>query len=438
MLPDVIDGKHNDQGYRQHFQCRRQGKKQQHEASRQAGNYYYPDQICGWCELKLYGLGAIIGQSIPLNGTGHASRVNHIPGMSHIRHYQQVNRHIMTQWHQFLGSQQATITGQRVQHFGNPQMELQATADATVLADLSHLGLLQIDGEDRVAFLQGQLTNDVKLLNGSNSHYAGYCTPKGRMLAMFLAFAQGDHLYLQLNRQLLEPIMKRLKMYVLRSKVTITDVSDSIVRLGLAGKDAEQILLNHFGQTPQTAHELVSLEEANIIRLPGKRPRYEIFVATENAEQLWTALSQQAQPVGAGCWDWLEIEAGIPDIEPATQEAFVPQMINLDALGGISFKKGCYTGQEIVARTHYLGKVKRRTLPLHIPAGEEANTGSPVFRSSSEEAVGMLVRVAPSPVGGMDALAELRLEALENAELCLNKAAVKPLQLLQLPYELAE
>lgn len=344
----------------------------------------------------------------------------------------------MTQWHQFLGSQQATITGQRVQHFGNPQMELQATADATVLADLSHLGLLKIDGKDRVAFLQGQLTNDVKLLNGSNSHYAGYCTPKGRMLAMFLAFAKNDHLYLQLNRQLLEPIMKRLKMYVLRSKVMITDVSDSIVRLGLAGKDAEQILLNHFGQAPQGTHQLMMLDQASIIRLPGKRPRYEIHVATENAEQLWTALSQQAQPVGADCWDWLEIEACIPDIEPATQEAFVPQMINLDALGGINFKKGCYTGQEIVARTHYLGKVKRRTLPVHIPAGEDALAGSQVFRSSSEETVGMLVRVAPSPAGGMDALAELRLEALENAELCLNKAAVKPLQLLQLPYELAE
>lgn len=341
----------------------------------------------------------------------------------------------MTQWHQFLGSQQATITGQRVQHFGNPQMELQATANATVLTDLSHLGLLQIDGEDRLTFLQGQLTNDVKLLNGNNSHYAGYCTPKGRMLAMFLVFAQGNHLYLQVNRQLLEPIMKRLKMYVLRSKVMITDASDSIVRLGLAGKDAEQILLSHFGQAPQNAHELLSMEEASIIRLPGNRPRYEIFVAAENAEQLWAALSQQAQPVGASCWEWLEIEAGIPDIEPATQEAFVPQMINLDALGGINFKKGCYTGQEIVARTHYLGKVKRRTLPLQIPPGLQAEAGSPLH-GGGEEAVGMLVRVAPSADGGMLALAELRLEAVENGNIYLDKQADIPLQLSELPYDL--
>jgi folate-binding protein YgfZ len=368
-------------------------------------------------------------------GTGHASAINHIPDMSHLRHYQQVNQHIMTQSHQFLGSPQATITGQRVQHYGNPQVELQTTVDGTVLTDLSHLGLLQFDGEDYATFLQGQLTNDVKLLNGNNSHYAGYCTPKGRMLTIFLAFAQNDHLYLQLNRQLLEPIMKRLKMYVLRSKVTITDVSDSIMRLGIAGRDAEQILLNHFGQTPQTAHELLSLKEAGIIRLPGKRPRYEIFVASENAKQLWTVLSQQAQPVGAGCWDWLEIEAGIPDIEPATQEAFVPQMINLDALGGISFKKGCYTGQEIVARTHYLGKVKRRTLPLQIPSGIQAEAGNPIY-ADGEETVGMLVRVAPAADGGMVALAELRLEAVENRNIYLSKQAGIPLHLSELPYEL--
>ncbi|PKO25597.1 MAG: folate-binding protein [Betaproteobacteria bacterium HGW-Betaproteobacteria-8] len=344
----------------------------------------------------------------------------------------------MTQWQTFLSSQQAEFRDGRVQHFGNPQAELQAAATATVLIDLSHLGLLQIEGKDRVAFLQGQLTNDVRLLNGSNSHYAGYCTPKGRMLAMFLAFAHHDHLQLQLNHQLLEPIMKRLKMYVLRSKVVISDISDSIVRIGLAGKDAEKLLQSLFKQVPENEHELLSLDDATLIRLPGSKARFEIFTTPEHAERIWLHLGQQAKMAGAACWDWLEIEAGIPDIGPETQEAFVPQMVNLDALGGINFKKGCYTGQEIVARTHYLGKVKRRTLPLHIPAGEEANAGSLVFAAGSEEAVGMLVRVAPSPEGGMDALAELRLEALENAELCLNKAAVKPLQLLQLPYALAE
>jgi tRNA-modifying protein YgfZ len=340
----------------------------------------------------------------------------------------------MTQWQTFLSNLKAKTSEGRVIDFGDPASELQAAANGTILADLSHLGLLQIDGEDRVNFLQGQVTNDIKLLNGHNSHYAGYCTPKGRLIALFLAFAHHDHLHLQLNRQLLEPIMKRLKMYVMRSKVTITDVSDSIVRMGLAGPAATSLLQDLFKQVPEKVNDLVSLEDATLIRLPGDSPRFEIFTSSEHAARIWNALGQQASMVGAPCWEWLEIQAGIAEVYPQTQEAFVPQMINLDILGGINFKKGCYTGQEIVARTHYLGKVKRRTLLVHIPLGEQCAIGSPVFASGSEEPAGMLVRLAPSPHGGEDALAELRLEAIENAELYLNKASGKALQRLPLPY----
>lgn len=340
----------------------------------------------------------------------------------------------MTQWQTFLSNLNAVTSEDQLRHFGNPADELQATANGTILADLSHLGLLQIEGEDRINYLQGQVTNDIKLLTGNNSHYAGYCTPKGRLLAMFMAFAHHDHLHLQLNRQLLEPIMKRLKMYVLRSKASITDVSDSVIRMGLAGPQAPQLLLDLFKQVPEKAQDLVSLDDAVLIRLPGNTPRFEILTQPEHAERIWNALSQQATMVGAPCWDWLEIQAGIPDVYPQTQEAFVPQMINLDVLGGINYKKGCYTGQEIVARTHYLGKVKRRTLLVHIPSSDLFAVGSPVFASGSEEPAGMLVRIAPSPNGGFDALAELRLEAIENTELFLDKASGKALQRLALPY----
>lgn len=340
----------------------------------------------------------------------------------------------MTQWQTFLSNLKAETKEGRVQHFGNPSNELQATANSTILGDLSHLGLLQIEGEDRINFLQGQVTNDVKLLTGNNSHYAGYCTPKGRLLALFMVFAHHDHLHLQLNRQLLEPIMKRLKMYVMRSKVSITDVSETIIRMGLAGPQATELLQSLFNQVPEKAQDLVSLHDATLIRLPGNSPRFEILTTAEHAERIWNTLSQQATIVGAPCWDWLEIQAGIPEIYPGTQEAFVPQMVNLDALGGINFKKGCYTGQEIVARTHYLGKVKRRTLPLHIPATESVAVGDPVFAAGSEEPAGRLVRIAPAPNGGFDALAELRLEAIENAELFLDKTSGKALQGLALPY----
>jgi tRNA-modifying protein YgfZ len=310
---------------------------------------------------------------------------------------------IMTQWHEFL-------------------------------VDLSHLGLLQVSGEDAVSFLQGQVTNDIKLLNGQNSQYAGYCNPKGRLLALFLAFSHRGHLYLQLHSTLLEPIMKRLKMYVMRSKVTIEDVSASMLCIGVAGKDTEANLKTFFKKVPSQAHELVSLNDAALIRLPGNTPHYLIFSDTENVSVIWKQLQKTHSPVGKPCWDWLEIQAGIPEISPATQEEFVPQMINLDALDGINYKKGCYTGQEIVARTHYLGKIKRRTQVAHIAANEQPQASDDIFGTGSSEPVGKIVRAAPSPQGGFDVLAEIRLESLETGTIHWKATDGPVLELQKLPY----
>jgi len=317
----------------------------------------------------------------------------------------------MTQWQAFLISQGATIENNQVNAFtGNDGIK----ANQTILADLSHLGLLQLNGEDAVDFLQGQLTNDVKQLDGSHFQYAGYCTPKGRLLALFLAFAHQDHLHLQVNRELLEAILKRLKMYVLRSKVTIKDVSDEIIRFGIAGPEALLAMNTYFGadNIPQQTYGLNTLPQATIIRLPGDIARYQIYSTNEHAAEIWQALAAHAKPSDKAQWDYWEIQAGIPDIAPATQEAFVPQMVNLDALYGINFKKGCYTGQEIVARTHYLGKVKRRVQLAYIKSEQAPQTGDDI--SSNQEIVGKVVRSAPAPDGTYALLAELRLEILEQ------------------------
>ena len=334
----------------------------------------------------------------------------------------------LTAWQTSLIKQGAVIEAAGVEtgavtHFGNAENELLATANSNVLCDLSHLGLLEISGADAVTFLQGQVTNDVKLLVGTNAHYSAYCNPKGRMLALFLAFAHhnnqlGDHLHLQFNRTLLEPIMKRLKMYVMRSKVEIKDVSDTILKFGLNGPQAASMLVSIFSKIPTQDYELVSLENATILKLPtiAGHVRYQIFTDSINAPLVWNALKQSCQLVGKPCWDWLEIQAGIPDVLPATQEQFVPQMLNLDLLNGISYKKGCYTGQEIVARTHYLGKIKRRTLLAHISTITEPLAGDEV-KNAQQEVIGLIVRCAPSPVGGFDLLIELRLDQIDLTQL---------------------
>lgn len=308
-----------------------------------------------------------------------------------------------------------------------------AAANGSIMTDLSHLSLLQLEGDDAGTFLQGQVTNDVKQLNGSNSQYAGYCNPKGRLLALFLAYAHQGNYYLQVNAQLVEAITKRLRMYVLRSKVVVTDVSDRFVRIGIAGKNAGQTLEKIFPQLPQEALQMASAEHDVVIRLPGSNPRYEVIIDANYAQTLWGELKQKLKPVGRDAWEWLEVQAGIPDISSATQEEFVPQMVNLDALGGINYKKGCYTGQEIVARTHYLGKVKRRTQLAHISSDNAPAVGDDVFVEGGAEAIGKIVRSAPSPAGGYDVLAEVRLESLTEGKLSWNG---NPLVLSHLPYPL--
>lgn len=339
----------------------------------------------------------------------------------------------MNQWHTFLALQGAVISGNEVSDYGDKQAELMAVANGDAMADLSHLSLLELGGEDAAAFLQGQVTNDVKQLDGSNSQYAGYCNPKGRMLALFFAYAHAGNYYLQVDARLSESIAKRLRMYVLRSKVVITDVSEKFVRIGVAGKNAEQILNQRFPQLPQQAHVLAVSETGIAIRLPGLIPRFEVIVDAGQAPALWDQLKQQLKPVGRDAWEWLEVQAGIPDIVPATQEEFVPQMVNLDILGGINYKKGCYTGQEIVARTHYLGKVKRRTQLAHVSSGSAPTAGDDVFIEDGEQPIGKIVRSAPSPAGGYDVLAELRLESLKEEKLRWNQHT---LVLSHLPYQL--
>lgn len=317
-----------------------------------------------------------------------------------------------TQWQSHLIAQDAHVEIDTVLHFGQPAQELSETAQGNVVCDLSHLTLLEVSGADAVSFLQGQVTNDVKLLDGQHAHYTGYCSPKGRLLALFLAFAHQDHLHLQLPTSIAEAAAKRLRMYVMRSKVTISDTSDRIVKLGLNGQDATQILSEHFSELPATHYAITTLEKATLIKLPTVtgHDRYEIFTTSEAAYSLWDALKQKATPVGKECWDWLEVNAGIPEIVPATQEQFVPQMVNLDLLNAINFKKGCYTGQEIVARTHYLGTVKRRTFLMHVSGERKPNAGDKVTDTNQNE-VGQIVRTAPHFTGGFDVLAELRIEA---------------------------
>ncbi|MFH1604960.1 MAG: folate-binding protein, partial [Pseudomonadota bacterium] len=315
-------------------------------------------------------------------------------------------------WQDFLIERGGCVEAGLVHHFGDPAAELRTTRDGAIVAPLAHLGLIACNGDDAQNFLHSQLSNDINKLAPENSEYAVYCSPKGRMLANFLLWREQESYCLELARSLVPAIQKRLAMFVLRAKVRLVDASESRVILGLAGSAAAAILQTLFPELPRQVHR-VAHHPANgtLIALPGAR--FQLIAELEPAKRLWRQLSATLTPVGAGCWEWLEIRNGLALITPATQEQFVPQMANMELIGAVDFRKGCYPGQEVVARTQYLGQLKRRMVLAHIAGEVLPQPGDELFSSTIEgQASGMVVNAQRAPEGGHDLLAVIQTASI--------------------------
>lgn len=299
---------------------------------------------------------------------------------------------------------------------------------------IPNAGLIHFSGDDSRSFLHAQLTSDVNALAANRSQYSGYCTPKGRLLASFLLWRGEQGYFMQLPATLREPIQKRLSMYILRAKVKARDAGAEFACFGISGMDAAAKLQPLFGELPRAVHEIVHRDGIALLRLPVDR--FEIVAPQEKAAAVREALAANAEAAGPEYWDWLDIRAGIPVITPATQEEFVPQMVNFDAIGAVSFSKGCYPGQEIVARTHFLGRLKQRMFLVRIPADTAPQPGDKLYSADmGDQASGMIVNAAAVPEGGYDALAVIQLSSA-GAEAVRWKSADGPvLQLLPLPYK---
>lgn len=340
-------------------------------------------------------------------------------------------------WQNFLTQRAAVIDAGVVQHFGDIAAELRATAQGTVLCDLSQFGTLCVSGEEAQSFLQNLLSNDIREVGVVRAQFSSFNSPKGRMLASMLIWRNGDGYLLQLPRVLCESMRKKLGMYVLRAKVKISDASDEIVSLGLSGENAQEVLKEQFGELPQQPFAFTDNEQAGVLKFSDTR--FQVSTAAQYAPMLWQTLSQHAQPVGSVCWDWLNIRAGIPVILPQTQEQFVPQMVNFELIGGVSFTKGCYPGQEIVARMQYLGKLKRRMYLAHLDSSEAPRPGDELFSADLEgQASGMLANVSPAPGGGYDVLAVVQAASRESQTMHWKSPQGEALQFLPLPYPLLQ
>jgi len=302
----------------------------------------------------------------------------------------------------------------------------------TVLCDTSHLGIIKIDGEDASAFLQGQFSNDVALVDESTTQLNSYNSPKGRMYASFRLCKIEDAYYLILPNELMEMISKRLRMFIMRSKVTLNDVSDSWSSFGLSGSDLDKCINN----LPNRMDEISSIDDVYFIQVPGVERRYLCIGENEKINSAKTQLAKQLTHADSHHWQRLDIHAGLANIYSTTQEEFVAQMVNLQLVNGVSFTKGCYPGQEVVARMHYLGKLKKRMYRISIDTAELPGNGSNIYESGTEnqQSVGQIVDAQINDKGGLDALAVLQIASAENQQLQLNSVDGPSIQVESLPY----
>jgi folate-binding protein YgfZ len=297
----------------------------------------------------------------------------------------------------------------------DPREETRAARDGTVVADLSHNALIEVTGDDATEFLHAQFTNDVQALAAGGAQWNGWCSAKGRLLATFLLVKRAQGYLMLLPAEIAAPIAKRLGMFVLRSKVKIADASGSLERIGVAGTQAREQVAAVLGDAPAP---LRAIERDGAIGVALDATRFVLFAPDARAQQIWLALSRSATPAGADAWEWTSIRAGMPTVVAATQEAFVPQMANFDLIGAVSFQKGCYPGQEIVARTHYRGGLKRRMAIAHFAPDAHPAPGESLFSPAfGDQAAGVVANAAPSPEGGFDALVVAQIESLEGDDL---------------------
>ena len=313
---------------------------------------------------------------------------------------------------------------------------LDETRAATIAVPLVDSALIRATGEDNAAFLHNLMTNDVTGIPADGVRYAGFCTPKGRLIATFLIWHEGADLWLQTAADVQPAMLKKLSMYILRSKAKLHDGADRVL-IGLAGPQATAALAAlGLGAAPGVK-QLAAISGGQVIGIADQRYMLALDVAA--AKAAWPILKAHAIPTGLNAWRRRDIADGLPRVVAATQEQFIPQMVNFEAVGGVSFKKGCYPGQEIVARTQYLGKIKRRMYRAAVSA--PATTGQDLYApETGEQSCGNVVSVAQTADNSWECLVVLQSSAYDAVNtgagaVHLGATDGAILSFLNLPYE---
>lgn len=342
-----------------------------------------------------------------------------------------------TPWTDFLARTGATLEDSSIR-FDSPEAEVRAAESGTVVVPLVHLGLIRSIGDDSVDFLHNLLSNDVKKLGADGAQWSSFNTPKGRMLASLLLWNDASGQMIAAAADVQPMLLKKLSMYVLRSKVKLGDAGADTVLIGISGGDASAVFERAGIAAPVVPMTQAAAGEVRCIRL-NERNLVLALPAASAPEIFDKLIASGARKAGTAAWQLAMIRAGLPLITAATQEEFVAQMLNFDVIGGVSFNKGCYPGQEIVARTQYLGKLKKRMYRVRVSTDTAPAAGADLFTPDfGEQSAGKLVNVVPTLDGGFEALAVMQTSSAASGEAHLGSPQGPRLEFLDLPYALPE
>jgi tRNA-modifying protein YgfZ len=296
----------------------------------------------------------------------------------------------------------------------------------TMMADdLSGYQLIEVAGEDARTFLSNLSTSDVKLVSPTFSQFSAICDTKGRVMASFIIFKRGEAYYLFLPASMVETLVRKLKMHVLRSKVVIAEAGASLRMLGLSGGNSAALLSDALPAPieMESQGQVVQCGDYTVLLLPGlNQPRWLVVSGNEAIGQLREKLQAQVTPITWDDWCFADAISGVPFITPATAGEYLPQMLNLEALGGLSFTKGCYPGQEVIARLHYRGKLKRRSYVAFIDAESLPDAGTQLYRAEESGCIGHVLSSARHANGQVALQAVIEIEQQSQAEVFVASA----------------
>lgn len=299
-----------------------------------------------------------------------------------------------------------------------------------MLSTLPYMGFISIMGKDADKFLQGQLTCDINSLTETNSLLGAYCSQQGRVQATFRIFKINGHFCLYLPAEIIPAVITLLQRYAVFSKVTVIDSSSEIIAIGLAGEAITSILPSHHFLLPNAANEVIQTKDLWLAKLPGPGPRYLLIGNKQAIDRIQPSLAVQTSS-NDQAWELYDIAQGVPIIFQSTMDQYTPHVLNYDQLGGISFSKGCYIGQEIIARTHYRGQVKQH---LHRAIITATDTILPIpgdkITDQSGFPIGTIINASRHHDSVIEVLAVLPETAVQTGQIYLTNAQLGILPLL--------